>query len=228
MNEYASQIGLSSTHFESPHGLDSDHHYTTAYDLAVITSIARESKLFKEIVRAKDVDKEQYGFSRSFHNINKILWQLQNSTGVKTGFTGKAGKCLVTSVNIEDRDVIIVILNSNTRWKETAKINSYVSKHYKYRKFFEEGQVVGQLAVDGGKKVLNLITDEEIIIPVKDDIQYEVKIAAPKYELKASISKGSKLGAIEIYGEGKKVYTKALVSDSEFKKRGLLRRIFGN
>lgn len=226
MNEYASQIGLVSTHFESPHGLDSDYHYTTAYDLAVITSKARESRIFSDIVQTKDIDKEQYNFSRSFHNINKILWQLPNATGVKTGFTGKAGKCLVTSVNIDNNDVIIVVLNSNTRWKETEKISNFVAKHYKYKKFFSKGEIVGEANVANKSRSLKLVTSEDVVIPVKDDIHYEVKIVKPNYKLEGPISKGSKVGSLEIYAEGKKIYTKALESDTEFKEKGKLRRWF--
>lgn len=226
MNEYANQIGLVSTHFESPHGLDSDYHYTTAYDLAVITSMARESKIFSDIVQTKDIDKAQYGFSRSFHNINKILWQLPNATGVKTGFTGKAGKCLVTSVNMENNDVIIVVLNSNTRWKETEKINNYVAKHYKYKKFFSKGEIVGEIPESKNNKGLKLVTSEDVIIPVKDDTKYEVKIVKPNYKLEGPISKGSKVGSLEIYADGKKIYTKALESDTEVKGKRKIRKWF--
>ena len=121
MNEYANEIGVINTHFQSPHGLDSDEHYTTAYDLAVVTAKAQETKLFNEIVSAKDVDGKTYGFTRSYHNINKILWEIPEANGVKTGFTGKAGKCLVTSAKVQGNDVIVVVLNCTPRWKETKK-----------------------------------------------------------------------------------------------------------
>ena len=76
MNEYALEIGLLNSNFESPHGLDSTNHYSTAYDLALVTAKAKEIKLFNDIVSSKDIDAKEYNFTRSYHNINKILWTL--------------------------------------------------------------------------------------------------------------------------------------------------------
>ena len=90
MNEYATQIGLIDTHFESPHGLDSGKHYSSAYDLALATAHAKENDLFNKIVATKDIGPGSEGFTRGFHNINKILWQVAGANGVKTGYTGQA------------------------------------------------------------------------------------------------------------------------------------------
>jgi D-alanyl-D-alanine carboxypeptidase len=226
MNEYAGQIGLSSTNFESPHGLDSQNHYTTAYDLALITAKAKESNLFNSVVGAKDVDGRQYGFSRSFHNINKILWQLPNATGVKTGYTGQAGKCLVTSVDIENRDVVIVVLNSNTRWKETKKINDYVMKNYKYKKLFTKGEIVGEAETENENEKIGLRVPEDIIFPMKGTSSYEVKVVKPSYKVSGPINKDESLGSVCIYQDGKKVYNAPLESDTEIGKKPSIKRWF--
>jgi serine-type D-Ala-D-Ala carboxypeptidase (penicillin-binding protein 5/6) len=225
MNEYANQIGVYSTHFESPHGLDSENHYSTAYDLALITAKARENKVFNDIVQSKDIEGEDLGFTRSFHNINKILWQLPNATGVKTGSTGMAGKCLVTSVEVKGNDVIIVVLNSPGRWKETTKINDYISKHYDYKKFFSKGDVVGEIPIEDETEKLKLIADEDIIIPVKQDLNYEVKILKPDFKLQLPIKKDSKLGSIHIYSQDKKIYTQHLAAEKDVKKKAWIRRL---
>ena len=227
MNEYANQIGVYSTHFESPHGLDSENHYSTAYDLALITAKARENELFNDIVQSKDIDGSDLGFTRSFHNINKMLWQLSNATGVKTGSTGLAGKCLVTSVDIKGNDVVIVVLNSPGRWKETMKINDYISKNYVYKKFFSKGEVVGEIPIENNRKKINIIADEDIIIPVKQDLNYEVKISKPDFKLQTPIKKDSMLGSINIYSQDKKIYTKYLIAEKDVKKRGLIRKLLG-
>lgn len=224
MNEYANQIGVYSTHFESPHGLDRQNHYSTAYDLAVITAKARENKIFNDIVQSKDVDKEELGFTRDFHNINKILWQLSNATGVKTGSTGQAGKCLVTSVDIKGRDVIIVVLNSPGRWKETKKINDYVDKKYEFKTFFSKGDVVSEVPVVHETEKLKLIADEDIIIPVKQDVNYEVKISNPDSNIILPVKEGAKLGSISIYAQDQKVYTHHLTAQKDMKKKGIIRR----
>ena len=130
MNNYAISIGLVDSHFESPHGLDSREHYTSAYDLALLTSIGMEDETFKEIVGTKEISKSKYNFTRDYNNINKILWKIPGANGVKTGYTGQAGKCLVSSVNINDKNIIIVVLNCPDRWKVTEKIYNHVKEKY--------------------------------------------------------------------------------------------------
>ena len=71
---------------------DDTKHYTTAYDLALLTSKAMENDVFRSICGAKTISKDQYNFTREYNNINKILWKIPNANGVKTGYTGQAGK----------------------------------------------------------------------------------------------------------------------------------------
>lgn len=126
MNHYARSIGILDSHFESPHGLDSSKHYSSAYDLAVLTSKGMDYPLFREIVGSKSITRDKYNFSRDYNNINKILWMIPGANGVKTGYTGGAGKCLVSSINNNDKDIIIVVLNCPDRWNVTKKIYEHV------------------------------------------------------------------------------------------------------
>jgi len=126
MNHYARGIGILDSHFESPHGLDSSEHYSSAYDLAILTSKGMDYDLFREIVGSKQISKEKYNFTRDYNNINKILWKIPGANGVKTGSTGQAGKCLVSSVNNNGKDVIIVVLNCPDRWNVTEKIYKHI------------------------------------------------------------------------------------------------------
>ncbi|MBN7574330.1 MULTISPECIES: D-alanyl-D-alanine carboxypeptidase family protein [Clostridium] len=126
MNHYARGIGILDSHFESPHGLDSSKHYSSAYDLAILTAKGMDYDLFREVVGSKQISKEKYNFTRDYNNINKILWRIPGANGVKTGYTGQAGKCLVSSINNNGKDVIIVVLNCPDRWNVTEKIYNYV------------------------------------------------------------------------------------------------------
>ncbi|NFO03174.1 D-alanyl-D-alanine carboxypeptidase [Clostridium botulinum] len=126
MNHYATGIGIIDSHFESPHGLDSNSHYSSAYDLALLTAKGMEFDLFREIVGSKQISKEKYNFTRDYNNINKILWLIPEANGVKTGYTGGAGKCLVSSVNHQGKDIIIVVLNCPDRWAQTQKIYNHI------------------------------------------------------------------------------------------------------
>ena len=127
MNHYAKSLGLLDSHFESPHGLDSSGHYSSAYDLAILTSKGMEYDMFREVVGTKEIRREKYGFTRDYNNINKILWRIPGANGVKTGYTGQAGKCLVSSINHDGKDIIIVVLNCPDRWNQTEKIYKHVA-----------------------------------------------------------------------------------------------------
>ncbi|MFL0196521.1 D-alanyl-D-alanine carboxypeptidase family protein [Clostridium sp. WILCCON 0269] len=224
MNEYAGEIGVINTQFETPHGLDKEGHYSTAYDLALVTSIAKKEPLFNEIVGSKDVDGEKNKFTRNYHNINKILWQIPEANGVKTGYTGKAGKCLVTSVTVQANDVVIVVLNSPKRWEETNKIYKYVNKNYKFVKLFSKGDTAGELKING--KNLKLQYGSDIMLPTKNGFKYTVKIIKPQ-KIAYTVNKGDKIGMLCVYENDKKIYSTALIASDTVKVRKLIDRIFG-
>lgn len=178
MNEYAMMLGLVNTHFESPHGLDSQYHYTSAYELALLTSKAKDNKIFNDIVSCKIMNKDAFNFSRDYSNINKILHSIKDANGVKTGYTGKAGKCLVSSIAIENNDIVIVVLNCTPRWQETAEIYDYVLKNYNYKKLFSAGDVVAENKL--GKKRYKLTTENDIVLPIKNGEDPQIEVTLPK------------------------------------------------
>lgn len=128
MNNYKTSLGLLDSHFESPHGLDMTDHYSSAYDLALLTAKGMEYEEFREIVGTKEISRSKYNFTRDYSNINKILWKIPGANGVKTGYTGQAGKCLVSSINYKGKDIIIVVLNCPDRWNVTEKIFNYIQE----------------------------------------------------------------------------------------------------
>lgn len=130
MNDFARTLGLIDSNFQSPHGLDSQMHFSSAYDLAILMSKAMENEFFREISGTKEVSQSKYSFTREYKNINKILWRIDEANGGKTGYTGQAGKCLVTSINHNGRNIIIVVLNCTPRWEVTEKLYEYVRKNY--------------------------------------------------------------------------------------------------
>ena len=224
MNEFSNEIGLLDTHFESPHGLDSENHYTTAYDLAILTSKAKEISQFNKIVASKEVGAETFGFSRSYHNINKILWEIPLANGVKTGYTGQAGKCLVTSVDVNGRDIVIVLLNSSERWKETNKIYDYINKQYEYRKIAGKDDEVYKLPPSSKTNEIILKTKEEIVVPVKKNSQISQKVVIPNY-VNLSALKGDKIGTMQIYQDEEFLYSVALVNKDNIKKSNKIKKI---
>lgn len=196
MNEYAGIIGLTNSHFESPHGLDSNEHYSTAYDLAVLTTKAKNNKVFNRIVGTKVVQKEEFGFKRSYNNINKILYSLPAADGVKTGYTGGAGKCLVTSVKIQGEDIVIVVLNSTPRWKETTDIYNYILNSFEFKKIYSKGDVVETINED--KNSIKLSVKDDLIIPLKKNMDYNVLINTPKVINNKKVKNLKEFGTIKI------------------------------
>lgn len=119
MNSKAAELGLSSTHFVTPHGLDNDNHYTSAYDLAILTDYALKNDVFAKIVSAKHHVITLNGHSKSLSNTNELLGNFYGVYGVKTGFTNGANRCLVTSCKRDNLDVICVVLGCDTKKNRT-------------------------------------------------------------------------------------------------------------
>lgn len=219
MNECATQIGLINTHFSSPHGLDNEEHYSTAYDLALAVAEAKKYTKFNQIVSAKDVDGKAMGFTRSYNNINKILWQIPGANGVKTGYTGNAGKCLVTSVNINGHDIVIVVLNCTPRWVETRKIYDYIVSNYEYKKICEKGKIAAEFNINN--KMIRLIYKNDIEIPLKKNSDYDIKIEIPK-KILCNINTGDKIGQVRLIKDGETIFSENLVTkDKVIVRRGL-------
>lgn len=115
MNAKAKELKLQNTHFVTPHGLDDPDHYTTAYELAIITDYAMENEIFAKIVSTQNYTVSINGYTKSLNNTNELLGVLQGVKGVKTGFTNNAGRCLVTCTNRDGFEIITVVLGADTK-----------------------------------------------------------------------------------------------------------------
>ena len=119
MNKKAEKIGLISTHFVTPHGLDTEEHYTTAYELAILTDYALSNDTFLKIVQTQNYTININGYSKNLNNTNELLGYLDGVYGVKTGFTNGANRCLVTACKRGNLDIISVVLGSDTKKDRT-------------------------------------------------------------------------------------------------------------
>jgi len=133
MNQKATELGLENTHFVTPHGLDRDAHYTTALELAKITDYALKNPKIAEVVATKDYTVTINGYPKTLSNTNELLGYLNGVVGVKTGYTSKAGRCLVTATNREGFEIITVVLGADTkkiRTQDSVKLIEYAYKEY--------------------------------------------------------------------------------------------------
>ena len=135
MNNKSHELGLTNTHYESPHGLDSDGHYTTAYELAVLTDYALKNETFASIVGTKNYTVTINGYPKNLSNTNELLGYLNGVYGVKTGFTNGANRCLVTACKRNNMDIICVVLGADTkkfRTQDSIKLIEYAFKNFTY------------------------------------------------------------------------------------------------
>ena len=135
MNLKAKELGLENTNFESPHGLDSDNHYTTAYELAILSDYALKNTTFFNIVGTKSCTVTINGYPKNLNNTNELLGNLNGVYGIKTGFTNGANRCLVTACKRNNMDIICVVLGCDTkkfRTTDSIKLIEYAFKNFEY------------------------------------------------------------------------------------------------
>lgn len=133
MNQKANDLGLNSTHFITPHGLDNDEHYTTAYELAIITDYALKNDIFCCLVGTKTHTILINNQPKTLSNTNELLGNLNGIYGVKTGFTNGANRCLVTSTKRGNMDLICIVLGADTkkdRTKDSIDLIEYAFKNF--------------------------------------------------------------------------------------------------
>lgn len=120
MNQKANELGLKNTNFVTPHGLDSEKHYTTAYELAKMADYALQKEKFKKIVGTQSCNITINGKSKNITNTNELLGYLNGVYGIKTGFTNGAGRCLVTGCKRGNLDIITVVLGADAKKIRTS------------------------------------------------------------------------------------------------------------
>lgn len=228
MNKKAKELGAYNTNFANPHGLPDKNHYSTAYDLAIITREAMKNEEFKKIAKTRlwvaDRKINQY-----FYNKNKTLWQYEGGDGVKIGYTKSAGRCLVASATRDNMQLIAVVLNDGNWFQDCYRLFDYGFDNYKRMVVYEKGQYIKSVYVPNGKlDILHLIAEDTLTIPLNEEEVKEIKISikSPR-EIKAPISKGQKIGTIEVYLKGKLIGKNNLIAKIEINEKNLFDKILG-
>jgi len=160
-------------------------------------------------------------FTKQFNNINKLLYSEPNCTGVKTGYTGQAGKCLVSSFKLDKNEIIVVTLNCVPRWKESQRIYEYVKDNYEYKKIIEAGEVIGDIKVKGKDKGIPLVAEEDLIFPVRNEEKIVKDIVLPNYELTTPIRTTDDIGMLTITNELNSKYAITLHLKEDIEKIGI-------
>ncbi len=216
MNRRAEEIGMENTHFVTPSGLDDEEHYSTAYDMALLAREAMKNTAFRHLASSANLQVEFAEPEKkvSYTNHNKLLWQYPGCIGVKTGFTKKSGRCLVSAAERDGVTLIAVTLNAPDDWNDHAALLDYgfsalESVSFDGADFSADLPLVGSyresLRVRGG-------TGGSVTLPKEEAGRVTCRVLLPAF-CYAPIEEGEQVGKLQYYLDGSPVYSVPLLAE---------------
>ena len=202
MNTLVDSLKLEHTHFTNPHGLDDLEHYTSAYDLAKITSFALQNKTFCQIVKTKNIriceDQQNY---RYLVNKNKLLYSMPDCIGVKTGYTKKAGRCLVSASEQDNLRVVCVVLDCGPMFEESKILLNAVQDKYDSVEIVEPYHYYNSIPINNGdQKSVDVYSRKGLRLALSHDelsnihVQYDMPDS-----LDAPVESEKVVGTVKVY-----------------------------
>ncbi|MEL7565117.1 MAG: D-alanyl-D-alanine carboxypeptidase family protein [Dehalobacterium sp.] len=226
MNKRVRDLGLTDTHYVNPHGLHHEDHYSSAYDLAMIAREALKLEEFRKIIATDRHTLPWAGneYSRVVYNGNRLLKTYEGADGVKTGYTRQAGSCLVGSATRNGMQLIAVVLNCNGMYDDVGALLDYGFNNYQKKDFIQEGQVIGEITVAGGKsEKIKVFAKEPLSISLTDEELQQVKknIYLPE-QVKAPVKQCQRMGVLVIKINEEMSISTELVANVDVEKRSFL------
>lgn len=229
MNKRAEELGLTNTNFKNSNGLPVDDHYTSAYDIAIMSrELLKHEKIVEYTGLYQDYLRKDTSNPFWLVNTNRLVRFYEGVDGLKTGYTNEAQFCLAATAKKDSLRVIAVVMgepNTKTRNKEVSQLLDFAFSQYKNEVIYKEGQLVTDVEVSKGKdQKVSLVAPQQISILMKkseklDEYEQILKI---KENVKAPIEKGDVLGEIQTVKNGNIVSTVPLIADSDVAKGNLL------
>lgn len=196
MTQRAAELGCTDTAFQTPHGLPCAGHYTTAHDLALIAREAMGHPLFREIVSTQraSIPWEGRSYDRVLNNKNKLLSTYEGATGIKTGYTKAAGRCLVFGAAREGMEVIGVVLNCGDWFGEAARLMDAGFAKYELFTALDAGESIRVLPVnEGTQETVSICTEGKLAAPVPKGMVPVLEYDLPE-QIEAGQSEGTAVG----------------------------------
>ncbi|WP_241154394.1 D-alanyl-D-alanine carboxypeptidase family protein [Staphylospora marina] len=215
MNEKAEFLGLEQTHFANPHGLDAEGHHSSARDLATLTAYALKNPVFSQIVstEVKTVPWPGEQWHRKFYNKNKMLRFYRWADGVKTGFTKKARRTLVSSATKDGRRLITVTLNDGDDWKDSMMMFEYGFNRFETVSILKKGQRVGGKSLKKGDRRIDVVAGADFSWPLTQEekglVSVEPIVSFPLERVEKS---GMQVGTARVFVKGEQVGSIPLIS----------------
>ena len=224
MNERAALMGLKETKFVNPHGLHDENHYTTAYELALIAAEGLKNPHFKRIVSTKNIVIEGEGHEkRYFANKNKILYNYEGATGVKTGFTRDSGRCLIASAERNGMEVVAVALNYYDYFELTARLMDEAFGNFEMKEVVSPDTVYKRVPVRGNRKIKEAELRAEFSrkYPLKKDGSEMVETVVEAVDsIRAPHSSGDDVGSVKVFKDNRLIFEEKLYT-IDIAKRGI-------
>ena len=211
MNQKAKEIGAYNTHFVTPNGLDSEEHYTTAKDMALIASYAIKNQTFKDIISTPSYSFHEQTKGRSFtvNNKDRFLNSYPGAIGIKTGFTGNAGYCFVGAVERDGKRLVSVVLASGWpphktyKWKDTTKLMDYGINNYNIKEILSQGtefdKIPVEKSIEGG--YITPYVKESVSLLLSEDEKVTYQMSLPK-KMDAPVKADETIGKLCILIDG--------------------------
>lgn len=204
MNKRATELGLTNTNFKNTHGLDAPNHYSTAYDMAVMSRELLKHDIVIELTSIYE-DYLRKGTDRPFWlvNTNKLVRYYKGVDGLKTGYTASAGFCISATAKVNDMRIITVVMgepDSKTRNSEVSSVFDYIYAQYGINKIIEKNTIVETINIERS------VLDKVDIVPIEDvstlykktdgkgEYTYDISINS----LKAPLTKGKVVGELSL------------------------------
>ncbi|MGM9564886.1 D-alanyl-D-alanine carboxypeptidase family protein [Evtepia sp.] len=234
MNQRARDLGMTGTHFSDPNGLGDEDHYSTALDMARLGAACLKNPVVAKIVATKSIVLE----GRSFTNHNKLLWQYEGCTGMKTGYTRQAGRTLVSSAERDGQKLVCVTLSDGNDWADHKALLDYGFETYPRQVLAEEGGTLRRMTVEESLlRQVPVVARDTVAYPLKEGEQVTAKIQLPK-TARAPVTQGEIAGTVTFYkGErqvgrtylvwGKSAGQDVISQDSPRSPLGMLKRWTG-
>ena len=200
MNARAREIGAVNTHFVNPHGLPDDQHYTTAYDLALITREAMKNDAFRQLVSTlrASIPWEGRSYNRQLTNKNRLLSDYPGATGVKTGFTSKAGRCLAFGADRDGLELVGAVLSCSNWFDEAARLMDICYETYSMTRVLGPTMSAGSMPVtDGEKDSCSMCVMQAMDVPLAVGEAAQVVLDVPQ-SVRAPVYPGMHLGTAKL------------------------------
>ncbi len=237
MNTKVNELGLTDTHFTNPYGLQEDNHYTTSHDLAVIMQYCLKNETFRKISGQAScaIPATNKSEPRKYSSTNELLIAGSRNyypylIAGKTGYTSKAGGCLVSVAYNNNLELISVILNSNDRFGDTKKLFNYGYSNFSLKNIVNEDDIITSTNVKNAKKNsqnLDLKVTENVPVLVNNNDNLES--ISPQIEInsniEAPIEEGQNLGKVSYTVNGV-TYSTNLVASQNIEKSEVLTYLF--